>query len=820
MTYKKMEKRAKNLITNILVSMFFILILAGFVIAALDVTITGEINSLDDPFTFKTNDNSVWGKDVYDINEPPAPPSGSYAQLYSEIYDGDNYDLTLDSWNYNGTVREIDLAFKMSAAQTGTINFSWPLVADEGDIVNFIYYDDDSTYTTAVRSVSMIDSPNYTADVVSEDLVYMRVQTGQFSSSISAPLNTTYVYQYNNSGNHYLIDLDVSVNMLADTIWFSHINHTGGVDIINQTIGSGTTSVSYEFNATRFQNRVIVYANDSSGNVVSSEIYFYIALYGREPEIVNLNDTYYVCEDTSLNEYFQVENYNGNTLEFTDEIPNAWLSPESSTNERPNINLYSGTFLEIHLAGDRGFKTFNGNISVAENDSLGGSNQTTSQSVNITLIEINDAPVLDNIPSPITLILQGDYTYDYTLSVNDEETGSGSNLNYTIGFTNGENLFTINSTGSMYYVADSDDLASGNPKTYNATICVQDDAIPTCSQNISLCSGICSYETSCDTLNITVTNSNDPPTIDSFSPSDTNPTLTGISSLSFTVTATDPQGTSPTVYWYFNNIYQTNEVVDGNDNSTFNSAVSCGTSGSDVNIAAIASDGDLNSSFVNWTVDYTALACPPENNPGSSSGGGGGGGGAPPIIGNCTELWGSETWTECFNTKSAYDEGLIDIETKLILDEKCFTLSWDEEYCGYQTRNVIDFNVCGTEDNKPAELRECHYSLNPNCKDKVKNCHDGYCEVGIDCGGPCDNCATCNDGIQNQDEEGIDCGGPCKNCDGTQELPKDLIKNLIFLFAALIFLAAMVVIVLFTIKYYRSNKQLELEKEVRYEKID
>ncbi len=51
--------------------------------------------------------------------------------------------------------------------------------------------------------------------------------------------------------------------------------------------------------------------------------------------------------------------------------------------------------------------------------------------------------------------------------------------------------------------------------------------------------------------------------------------------------------------------------------------------------------------------------------------------------------------------------------------------------------------------------------MDPSCFDGIKNCHDGSCETGIDCGGPCQNCPTCNDNIQNQGEEGIDCGGPC-----------------------------------------------------------
>ncbi|MBN2014313.1 MAG: hypothetical protein JW778_03955 [Candidatus Altiarchaeota archaeon] len=55
----------------------------------------------------------------------------------------------------------------------------------------------------------------------------------------------------------------------------------------------------------------------------------------------------------------------------------------------------------------------------------------------------------------------------------------------------------------------------------------------------------------------------------------------------------------------------------------------------------------------------------------------------------------------------------------------------------------------------------------PSCFDGILNCHDGDCETGIDCGGPCKPCPSCSDGIQNQGEEGVDCGGPCEPCKTT-----------------------------------------------------
>ena len=64
-------------------------------------------------------------------------------------------------------------------------------------------------------------------------------------------------------------------------------------------------------------------------------------------------------------------------------------------------------------------------------------------------------------------------------------------------------------------------------------------------------------------------------------------------------------------------------------------------------------------------------------------------------------------------------------------------------------------------------------TMNGTCLNACASCDDGIQngdEEGIDCGGsvcpPCEVIPTCDDGIQNGDEEGVDCGGPdCEPCD-------------------------------------------------------
>ena len=122
------------------------------------------------------------------------------------------------------------------------------------------------------------------------------------------------------------------------------------------------------------------------------------------------------------------------------------------------------------------------------------------------------------------------------------------------------------------------------------------------------------------------------------------------------------------------------------------------------------------------------------SSPGSAGGGGGGGGGGarnpPPPF--CTPDWQCTDWRDC-------------------------------EPTGIQQRTCFDTNNCSTVEDRPPLLRECEYV--GTCSDNIKNCHDGLCELGVDCGGPCATCATCFDGVKNQNEEGVDCGGVCDACD-------------------------------------------------------
>ena len=128
---------------------------------------------------------------------------------------------------------------------------------------------------------------------------------------------------------------------------------------------------------------------------------------------------------------------------------------------------------------------------------------------------------------------------------------------------------------------------------------------------------------------------------------------------------------------------------------------------------------------------YLTVVCMPEPVVGypTAAAAGGGGGGIARVV--CIEYWKCSDWGDCIPTNLMY-------------------------------RTCLDLNNCNTTFTKPNESMECVYI--GTCSDNIKNCHDGLCEIEVDCGGPCLSCPTCWDGIKNQGEEGIDCGGLCPPC--------------------------------------------------------
>jgi hypothetical protein len=615
-----------------------------------------------------------------------------------------------------------------------------------------------------------------------------------FLINIESPQNTTYNF---NRSNNFTMYLNVSSNRNV-SFWYYTLKDLTSNIIINNSVSFTPNTTFY---AVKFSNQLIIFANDSSGNFRNNSIVFYINASGSSPVITNLNQNILVCEGDGishinyLSEFFNATDSDDSDIIYANINPNILFYVTNTESSRFNLTLrifeiFSGQLGKEQAGGvNAGFKLYSRNVSV--NDGL----YTDSKSVNITVIETNHKPVMENIGVQ-TVWVGGDNFY-YEVDVADTEDGNSDsgNLSFNLSFS-GSKLFNISSKGIINFTP-----VSGQIGVHNVSVCSTDDGIRNPHQNISFCNQDGSNLTACKNFSLTITNLNRAPNITSHYPFNLTLTAYGSDSLYFNVSLNDPDGTIPDVYWTINDVLE--EYDSGSLTQNFQHAFGCGISGN-YSIKARATDGSLNSS-VQWNITVLLAGCPAPVAPG----GGGAGGGVSSIL-FCKEKWGCSDWSECGNLREYSRLGKINVFLSALIKERCSILKWNDEICGFQTRNCTDFNSCRTNQSNPGIISECYFVLYPNCMDGIKNCHDGACEILTDCGGPCLPCPTCSDEIKNQDEEGIDCGGPCKSC---PEKPLPLlfllIDNIYLLLFLLLFLIGIILIAILLIKRYLFAKEVK-----------
>jgi hypothetical protein len=338
---------------------------------------------------------------------------------------------------------------------------------------------------------------------------------------------------------------------------------------------------------------------------------------------------------------------------------------------------------------------------------------------------------------------------------------------------------------------------------YNITVCVNDTGIANPFSGIlGNCSQDGSSIVSCDDFSLTVTNENRAPTIIDYYPVNLSLSVQGTQNIVFNVTNYDPDGTVPDTYWYVDNSFE--QYDSGNLTEDFRYSFGCGVQGLHT-VKVEVTDGLLNDS-IEWDFDVSLIGCS------SPKGGVGGGGGAGGGISGCQEKWVCGDWKVCQNAKKSLEKGALTGADYRKVEQACIDDGWDERFCGVQFRNCHDSNSCNKSLKRPQEVRSCYFLSQPSCGDGIKNCHDGSCELLIDCGGPCPSCPTCSDNMQNQGEEGIDCGGPCPwKC----PVEKPLIKKPRFKYFLIFIILALAILIVVIIKLRRIYTLKKEIKEIR-----
>lgn len=509
------------------------------------------------------------------------------------------------------------------------------------------------------------------------------------------------------------------------------------------------------------------------------------------PLIVDFSNEIFVCENNATNYFFNVSDADRN-LDSVSISPTSPFFVQIVSSPSQGESLYGARIFSAILDKTRvnrsiGYRTYERTVFALDDEF------SDTKGIYITVIEINNPPLLDNIGVQTVWTRGEDSIFYHQAGVNDIEDGNqnSGNLSFNITFLNGaRKLFNISNNGTMYYIGNESDLG-----IYNISVCTTDLGLRAIHQNISLCGQDGKNITRCVVFSLTVTNNNRAPNITSHFPFNLSLNTFGTDALYFNITTKDPDGTIPDAYWYVDNRffeYDNNSLFD-----EFRYSFGCGVGGNH-SVRVDVTDGLLNDSL-QWNIGVGSVSCPAG---GGSSGGGGGGG----SFSRCKEDWGCLDWNVCQNANQSFLAGVLSADDFKTIKDRCKSDFFGDN-CGLQIRGCFDVNSCNTTVLKPEEIGHCYYTRDPSCLDGIKNCHDSSCELLVDCGGPCNACSTCSDGIKNQGEIKIDCGGPCP---GICPLGQPIFERKIVRYSLLIFvLLLLIVIIIQLIRIYRARRKMQ-----------
>lgn len=637
-----------------------------------------------------------------------------------------------------------------------------------------------------------------TGRVVDTGIVRLFVEGSPRIINISSPLNVTYTSSdYTCSGGgypkcsdfRYIFPMNVTADFFVEAVngWkYSLYDLTHGVYLEEETLFDPNISIS----AVRWGNLLTVYANEEDVGWQSQSVVFNVEVPNSSPLLGAIDSKILVCEATRLDYRFNASDVDEETLTGDISPKNGTFYVKSLGTSGNNVSLFqivSATIRKSQVAN------YDKTISVVDPTALADTAVT-----NISVIEINNPPVMTGLGAQTVWMSGKDSSFNYQMIVTDVENGVSADGNLTFNLTwDSGNLFDINSsTGVMNYTPS----VGHEGRTYSLTVCVNDTALASTHENISLCSprsgGI---ESVCDSFSLTVTDANRAPVIVRNSPSSPF-SVGGTTATIFNVSVSDDDMVNayPDIDWYVNGVLK--ESNENKSSDTYSWSAGCGSSGG-YNVTAITSDGLLSNS-VYWNVTVTNVACPVVA---ASGGGGGGGGGGGTLGGYCRESWVCNDWKVCQNVERSFIAKSLSPEDYIRFKELCSQNQYDERFCGFQITSCQDLEICNNTIPKiprPSEMKICYFTENPNCIDGITNCHDGSCELLVDCGGPCEPCPTCSDGKRNQGEGGIDCGGPCPYACEVEEALSGISFMIIGLLFLLVVIVGFILVKLFKIVKY------------------
>lgn len=644
------------------------------------------------------------------------------------------------------------------------------------------------------------NSPSYTGKATSSTGAVVFSIEGEPRIEILSPLNQTYNMTYVGSPyGPFVLDLNVTSNMGMDSWIYSLYDERHGEWKFPSVAFFPNTTI----NAIRWENYLLV--NASIGNKkASDDVRFFIWYPNTAPILGPISDPIYICEGTSLN-------YKFTAVDADENLAEGFINPNMGIfsiggieqyRDKYNLTLYSFPIDKIQdIPLNQGNRTIIVNISVTDREYL------DSKRTNITLLEINNPPYVEDVPSRTIWDHGENATLFEDIIIDDLEYRLGHGVlraNITIFNSTGNlvNLFNMTYNGTFWIINFT--ATPSTPKgNYSVYICANDTGILTPYPGLlNICGQNGLSQTTCDYFSLGIANTNRPPTIIDHYP-DNNGTIniSSTDSLYFNITKYDPDFTIPDSFWYVDGNLITH--MEGSSVDELKYYFGCDVSGKH-SLRVDISDGELNDSMT-WNFSVSLVPC----SSGVVSSGGGGGGGA--VLPKCNPKWVCNPWSVCQNAEQSLNTGLLSGADFRGIQADCDVNFFPSERCGFQIRECVDAMRCNSTFQKPSDLEFCYYTSNPRCGDKIKNCHDGDCELLVDCGGPCESCPSCTDKIKNQGELGVDCGGPCPwRC--IPEVPF-YNKNEFLYFLALLLLIIIIIIIVKLLRVLRYKKIIKQSRK-------
>lgn len=572
---------------------------------------------------------------------------------------------------------------------------------------------------------------------------------------IESPENKTYTFElsdgdYNSDDGYYYYYLDLNVSSDQDVEEWKYSVYNDNRLVDYKVDFNSNTNVAFRLGG----NLLTVYAKGVSGKWYDESVVFTIKLDKSAP-ILEIESEYYGCEGEKFNVNFNVSDYDED-LSVIDVIPRNFLFGKVLSAAYSPIffaEIYSSGVLGKDKIGDHKKTVY----------AIDNTNLIDAEDVVFHILEVNEKPIVEDMDVYKIWKKGANITFEKSWNVFDLEDGNAfdGNLYFDLRFFDDSQfgLFYISDNGRMSYEA-SDISPEGS---YLLKACVEDRILTGLHEDLmSICGSNGSSNTVCDEFAFTISSENRIPEFLEIKPNESEIIMIGEEMSFFNASILDYDGDALSIKWFVDGIEKQSDILLNINNSLsynyfdkFNYTFECGVGGTH-NASIFVYDGINNISF-DWNISLTKVDCPVFDKEKPSGGGGGG------MI-YCLENWACLDWSKCQSVDISFETGTLGLDDYYSYKDKCNQIGFLNGSCGYHLRECVDTNNCSNliyKIPKDDEIEICQFILHPSCRDGIKNCHDGFCEIGIDCGGICGECPTCSDGKKNQEEEGIDCGGPC-----------------------------------------------------------